>query len=129
MTKAERLAMNPARAAREAAKSESENWTPPVLRTVAAKQEGVGDVIGSLDRHAHYLETSGALAERRRRRLHDRVVEIVERTLQKRLWQDPSTNAWLRDRISALESGATNPFAVALDLIARSGELMTGQTR
>src|SRR3954463_8836816 len=35
MTKAEKLAMNPARAAREAAKSSStESWTPPVLRTV-----------------------------------------------------------------------------------------------
>jgi LAO/AO transport system kinase len=129
MTKAERLAMNPAKAAREAAKSESENWTPPVLRTVAAKQEGVEDVVASLDRHAQYLETSGTLAERRRRRLHDRVVEIVERTLQQRLWQDAATKMWVKDRIPALESGATNPFAVALDLIGRSGELMTGQTR
>ena len=129
MTKAERLAMNPAKAAREAAKAESENWTPPVLRTVAAKQEGVDDVMASLDRHAHYLETSGTLTERRRRRLHDRVVEIVERTLQQRLWKDPSTSEWLKERIPTLESGATNPFAVALELIERSGELMTGRTR
>ncbi len=128
MTRAEKLAMNPARAAREAAKAESERWTPPVLRTVAAKQEGVDDVVSALDRHAHYLETSGTLAERRRRRLHDRVVEIVERTLQQRLWKDPSTGAWLKERLPMLETGATNPFAVALDLIARSGELMTGRT-
>jgi LAO/AO transport system kinase len=121
--------VNPARAAREAAKAQAESWTPPVLRTVAAKAEGVEDVVGSLDRHAHYLETSGTLAERRRRRLRDRVVEIVERTLQRRLWQDAGTNDWLKDRIPALESGATNPFAVALDLIERSGELMTGRER
>jgi LAO/AO transport system kinase len=129
MTKAERLAMNPAKAAREAAKAESENWTPPVLRTVAAKQEGIEDAVAALDRHAQYLETSGTLTQRRRRRLHDRVVEIVERTLQQRLWQDTSTTDWLKERIPALESGATNPFAVALDLIGRSGELMTGRTR
>ena len=148
MTKAEKLAMNverqrgeevgasearryvnPGKAAREAAKADSGNWTPPVLRTVAAKQEGVEDVVASLDRHAHYLETSGTLTLRRRRRLHDRVVEIVERTIQKRLWQDAATTDWLKDRISALESGATNPFTVALDLIGRSGELMTGRTR
>ena len=129
MTKAERLAMNPAKAAREAAKAESENWTPPVLRTVAAKQEGIDDAVAALDRHAQYLETSGTLTQRRRRRLHDRVVEIVERTLQQRLWQDASTTDWLKERLPALESGATNPFAVALDLIGRSGELMTGRTR
>ena len=129
MTKAEKLAMNPAKAAREAAKAESERWTPPVLRTVAARQEGIDDVAASLDRHAHYLETSGTLTERRRRRLHDRVVEIVERTLQQRLWQDASTNAWLKDRLPSLESGATNPFAVALELIGQSGDLMTGRIR
>src|SRR6476619_3118465 len=38
MTKAEQLAMNPGRAAREAAKAEQpDEWTPPVLRTVASK--------------------------------------------------------------------------------------------
>jgi LAO/AO transport system kinase len=130
MTRAEKLALhNPARAAREAAKTESEKWTPPVLRTVAAKQEGVAEVIDALDRHAHYLETSGTLTQRRRRRLHDRVVEIVERTIQQRLWTDETTNTWLKDQIATLETGATNPFAVALDLIGRSGELMTGRTR
>src|SRR3954469_8176601 len=60
MTKAEQLAMNPGRAARAAAKSDqTDRWTPPVLRTVAAKAEGVGDVIAALDRHFGYLETSG----------------------------------------------------------------------
>jgi LAO/AO transport system kinase len=127
MTKAEKLAMNPARAAREAAKAQSETWTPPVLRTVAAKQEGIDEVVAALDRHANYLETSGTLAERRRKRLRDRVVEVVERTLAQRLWQDAGTNEWLAARIPALESGSTNPFAVAHELVARSGDLMTGR--
>ena len=127
MTKAEKLAMNPARAAREAAKSQSEAWTPPVLRTVAAKQEGIDEVVAALDRHANYLETSGTLAERRRKRLRDRVVEVVERTLAQRLWQDAGTNEWLAGRIPALESGSTNPFAVAHELVTRSGDLMTGR--
>jgi LAO/AO transport system kinase len=129
MTKAERLAMNPGKAAREAARAASETWTPPVLRTVAAKAEGIDDVMGALERHAAYLQSSGTLAERRRKRLRDRVVEVVERTLQQRLWQDVGTNEWLTERIPALESGKTNPFAVAHELVARSGDLMTGRTR
>jgi LAO/AO transport system kinase len=129
MTKAEKLAMNPAKAAREAAKAQAESWTPPVLRTVAAKAEGIDEVVAALDRHADYLQNSGTLAERRRKRLRDRVVEVVERTLHQRLWQDTGTNEWLTERIPALESGRTNPFAVAHELVARSGDLMTGRTR
>ena len=65
MTKAEKLAMNPAKAAREAAKADQrENWTPPVLRSVAVKSEGTAEVMAALDRHAQYLIEAGVLAER-----------------------------------------------------------------
>jgi LAO/AO transport system kinase len=131
MTKAEKLAMNPAKAAREAAakKDQRESWTPPVLRTVAVKSEGTSDVIAALDRHAHYLIEGGVLAERRRKQLKERVAEIVERTVRTRLWNDPETSAWLGSRMPELESGKTNPFAVAQELVSRSGDLMTGRNQ
>jgi LAO/AO transport system kinase len=126
MTKAEQLAMNPGRAAREAAKSEhADHWTPPVLRTVAAKNEGVTDVIAALDRHFGYLETSGTLGTRRRARLRERVVDVVHERVRTRLWRDAGTNQWLDDQLPALEAGTTNPFDVADALLARSGNLLT----
>jgi LAO/AO transport system kinase len=122
--------MNPAKAAREAAKGEQKgSWTPPVLRSVAVKNEGTADVLAALDRHAQYLIEGGVLAERRRKRLRERVAEIVERTLQTRLWNDSETSSWLSSRIPELESGTTNPFAVAQELVARSGDLMTGRPK
>src|SRR5689334_16519048 len=43
-----RQAMNPARAARAAASAEHpEQWVPPVLQSVAAKDEGIADVLGA----------------------------------------------------------------------------------
>ena len=122
------LARKPAKAAREAARlSNTSRWTPPVLRAVAVKNEGTADVIAALDRHAQYLIEGGVLAERRRKRLRERVAEIVERTVRTRLWNDSETSAWLSSRIPELESGRTNPFAVAQELVARSGDLMTGR--
>ena len=55
------------------------------------------------------------------------VAEIVERTVRTRPWNDPETSAWLGSRIPELESGKTNPFAVAQELVSRSGDLMTGR--
>jgi LAO/AO transport system kinase len=122
--------INPAKAAREAAKGEQKgSWTPPVLRSVAVKQEGTPEILAALDRHAQYLIEGGVLAERRRKRLKERVAEIVERTLQARLWSDSETSSWLGSRIPELESGTTNPFAVARELVARSGDLMTGRKK
>ena len=126
MTKEEQFAMNPGRAARAAAKtSDPEHWTPPVLRTVAAQGEGIDDVLAALDRHFNYLERSGTLGQRRRNRLRDRVVDVVEDRVRRRLWRDPGTTQWLDEQLPALEAGATNPFAVADALLARSGDLLT----
>ena len=97
--------VNPARAARKAAAdSDSTEWTPPVLRAVAAKDEGITDLVASLDRHFEYLEKSGALRERRRQRLMERVVDAVERRMHQRLWRDGEANEWIGSRIPQLES-------------------------
>ena len=129
MTREERLAMNPARAAREAAQADgADSWTPPVLRAVASTGDGVPELVAALDRHFGYLERTGGLRERRRRRLRERVIDVVEQKVRRRLWADAGTNAWLDDRLPALETGATNPFAVADELLNRSGEILTRTT-
>jgi LAO/AO transport system kinase len=126
LTRDERLAMNPARAAREAAAADnSSSWTPPVLRTVASQAEGIAELVEAVDRHFHYLERSGALRTRRRARLRARVVEVVEDQVRRRLWTDDATNRWVDERLADLESGKTNPFAIANELLARSATLLT----
>ena len=119
--------MNPAKIAREeAAREDPETWTPPVLPATASKGEGVPAILEAMDRHFHYLETSGTLRERRRRRLRTRVVDVVEHKVRTRLWQDAQTNAWIDGWLDALESGSATPFDVADELLSRSGNLLTG---
>lgn len=122
-----RDAMNPARAARKAAQDEqAERWTPPVLRSIAAQDEGIAEIAEALQRHFRYLEQSGELRTRRRARLRERVMEVVEQQVRQRLWHDAETMAWLDGQLDALERGTLVPFAVADSLRARSVALLTG---
>jgi LAO/AO transport system kinase len=118
---------NPIRIAREAARSEDpEQWTPPVLGTIASKGEGIDLLLAAVGRHFRYLELSGALKGRRRIRLRNQVAEVVAERVRNRLWDDPETNAWLDAQLDLLESGAATPFSVADELLRRSGPLLTG---
>jgi len=117
---------NPAHAARQAAQDEaSDDWTPPVLATIADKGEGIDAVADALDRHFDYLSRSGTLDVRRRERLRERVVEAVERRLRQRLWGNPDIAAWVDAQLPALEAGTLTPFAVADTLLARNAARLT----
>ncbi|MEO6331965.1 MAG: methylmalonyl Co-A mutase-associated GTPase MeaB [Gemmatimonadaceae bacterium] len=131
--------INPARVARKAAqaqleahdssqqpiaKSQRRSWTPPVFSTIASKGEGVAELLTAIDAHFAYLEETGGLRERRRRRLRDRVVDVVEQRFRHRLWSDSGTQQWLDGRVEEMESGSATPFTVADELLEQSGELI-----
>jgi LAO/AO transport system kinase len=105
-----------------------DTWTPPVLRAVAVKGEGIDELVAALDRHFSYLERTGELRSRRRERIVERVVEVAERRMHRRLWDDAATMKWLDARVDLLESGATTPYAVADQLLATFGDLVKGAT-
>jgi LAO/AO transport system kinase len=119
-------AANPARIARQAAgETEEEGWTPPVLRTVAVKSEGISELLAALDSHFAYLEKSGALRDRRRARLRERVVDAVEQKMRERLWTSGDVNGWLESELTALETGKETPYGAADRLLKDRGALVT----
>ncbi|MHB1299200.1 MAG: ArgK/MeaB family GTPase, partial [Gemmatimonadaceae bacterium] len=124
-------AVNPKTVAREAAKRDDDQWTPPVLRTIGSTGEGLAELATALERHFGYLERSGTLQRRRRARLRERVVDAVELRVRRRLWTDAGTKEWLEAQLPALERGETTPLAVAEALIERSvaAGTLTGKTR
>ncbi|MEP6835590.1 MAG: methylmalonyl Co-A mutase-associated GTPase MeaB [Gemmatimonas sp.] len=101
------------------------NWRPPVLRTSALEAQGIEELLAAIDRHFDYLQSSGALQQRRRLRLRERVIEIVEQQLRERLWRDVATSTWLDAQLPRMESGDASPFVVADALRMRSAELIT----
>ena len=120
--------MNPARAAREAAAAANPvEWTPPVLSAIATKEEGITELVAALDRHFAYLEQSGKLGARRRERLRERVMDIVEQKIRVRLWKDTATMSRLELQLPSVEEGRATPFAVADQLLRLSAELVRGE--
>ena len=111
---------NPGKAAREAArKDDSATWTPPVILTVAHKGDGVPELATSLDRHQHYLEASGELRERRRRRLREQVMDVAEYRLHRRLWNDPAVQAFIDTSLPRIEGGEVSPYGIIDELLIK----------
>ena len=59
-------------------------WDVPVLLTTASLGAGIAEVVAAFERHLEYLRDTGGLARRRRRRLEQRLADL----LRAQMWQD-----------------------------------------
>ncbi|MEO6064137.1 MAG: methylmalonyl Co-A mutase-associated GTPase MeaB [Thermoflexales bacterium] len=64
--------------------SDSAEWRPPILKTVAAERRGVLEVVDALDAHWRHLRESGTITQRERERVEDEVRQLLGRTLIRR---------------------------------------------
>ena len=73
-----------------------QSWTPPVVMTVAVREEGVDEFRTQVSRHLDYLRDSGELVRRR--------AERVRRRIQKHVEQKVLSGFWTAERIAKLEA-------------------------
>jgi LAO/AO transport system kinase len=96
-----------------------EGWKVPILRTEAARGEGVAELAEQIDAHRQFIERAGTLAERRARNLRSEVLGIATSRMRRRLEQtvseDPAT-AELLDRVVRRE---LDPATAASELLER----------
>jgi LAO/AO transport system kinase len=87
-------------------------WKPPIVKTVAAKGEGVDEVVAEIDKHRAWLEESGELQARRTRRARDEIEAIAVTALRAR-WGDVHGRSELDELATAVVAGESDPYAAA----------------
>ncbi|NSC23954.1 methylmalonyl Co-A mutase-associated GTPase MeaB [Streptomyces albus subsp. chlorinus] len=93
------------------------DWRPPVVKTVAARGEGVDEMVAALDKHRDWMAERGVLAERRAARAAREIENIAVTALRARMGELRG-----RKRLDALAervvSGSLDPYAAADELVA-----------
>jgi len=92
-------------------------WRPPVVKTVAAKGEGIDEVMEALDKHVAWMERTGTLRDRRVRRAGDEIESIALQQLRARMGDLRHGNGV--DELAAdVVDGKTDPYAAADQVVA-----------
>ena len=98
---------------------QSDDWEAPVLTTVASKGEGIAGLVAALDQHHEYLERTGRLVERRRRRLAARTRAVVNRAIRQWVWDETQAEDLLARRLDDVAAGTRTPYDVAAEVLAQ----------
>lgn len=94
------------------------DWRPPIVKTVAARAQGIDEVVEALEKHRAWMEERDILAERRRRRAAREVETIAVTALRERIGDlhgDKRLGA-LADRVV---QGTLDPYRAADELVAQ----------
>jgi LAO/AO transport system kinase len=92
------------------------DWRPPVLRTVAAQEEGLDELLAGLDQHLAWLTGSGQLRVRRVRRAGREVEAIAVAGLRARIG-DLRGGSRLDQLAGEVVDGKTDPHSAADRLV------------
>ncbi|MGW5189838.1 methylmalonyl Co-A mutase-associated GTPase MeaB [Kribbella sp. NPDC004138] len=92
-------------------------WSPPILKTVASRNEGVAEVVQAIEDRLEWMRGNGVLTDRRRSRARDEIEAIATTALRAR-FAHLHGDARLDVLAAKVADGGTDPYSAADELIA-----------
>ncbi len=92
-------------------------WSPPILKTVASRNEGVAEVVQAIEDRLEWMRGNGVLTERRRSRARDEIEAIATTALRAR-FAHLHGDARLDVLAAKVADGGMDPYSAADELIA-----------
>jgi LAO/AO transport system kinase len=94
----------------------SGDWRPPIVKTVAARSEGIDELVDALDKHRAWMDEHGVLAERRRARAAHEIETIALTALRRRIG-DLHGDQHLPTLAAKVVAGELDPYAASDELV------------
>jgi GTPase len=97
----------------------STSWRVPILRTEAAKGEGVAELAKTIAEHREHIEAEGTLDERRARNLRNEVLELAAARMRRRLEAAVADDSSVRELLDRVVRRELDPATAAQELLER----------
>jgi LAO/AO transport system kinase len=97
----------------------STSWRVPIVKTEAAKGEGVAELAEKISEHREHIEAEGTLDERRARNLRNEVLELAASRMRRRLEDAVADDASIRELLDRVVKRDLDPASAAKELLER----------
>ena len=94
-------------------------WQVPILRTEAAKGEGIEELAAKIDEHRTYIEAEGTLERRRARNLRNEVLGLAAARMRRRLTDAVADDPQVAELLERVVKRELDPATAAGELLER----------
>ncbi len=95
------------------------SWKVPIVRTEAAKGEGVADLAAKISEHREHIEAEGTLEQRRDRNLRNEVMELAASRLRRRLDAEVADDPSAKELLDRVVKRQLDPASAAQELLEK----------
>ena len=93
------------------------DWRPPITKVVANQNEGIKDLLATVDKHRKYIEGNGILAQRRTKRTKNEMLDILHAGIEKHIKGKIIDSGRLDEFVQRIKKHETDPYTVVDDLM------------
>ena len=95
------------------------SWRVPIVKTEAAKADGVSELAEKITEHRQHIEAEGTLEERRARNLRNEVLELAASRMRRRLEAAVADDSSVRELLDRVVKREIDPASAAKELLER----------
>ncbi len=96
-----------------------DGWTPPIVRTVATRNEGIGAFAEAIEKFAAFRQTHSDSIERRASIAETRLLEMLRDQLLRNLLNDVLPKAELHELAAAVANKERDPYSIVEEILSR----------
>lgn len=94
-------------------------WRPPIKRTIASKNEGIPDLVESLEDHFEFLEDSGELQIRRANRIRNEITNMVQEQVGRYVMNQIASNGEFDQLVEDVNARKNDPYTVVDSIMSK----------
>jgi len=99
----------------------SDGWTPPVVKTVAARKEGLEELLAAVERYMEFSRSSGSRETRQAEHWQARLLELLRDRLLEGVFERVLADGDLARHAAAVASRQQDPYTVADQILEKAG--------
>jgi LAO/AO transport system kinase len=100
---------------------EREGWRPPVLRTVATEEKGIGELAAAIEGFRHHSEAAGKRGEMMVGRWKQRLLDLIQARLTERVVGRYLGEQGLEALAAEVAERKRDPYAAVAEILSRAG--------
>lgn len=88
------------------------DWRPPITKVIASQNEGIGDLVATIEKHRSYIEGNGELIRRRTKRTRDEMLDILSSNIGAYIKNKIVDSGRLDNYVESIKRHETDPYTV-----------------